>query len=246
MKAKGLDAMEVQFGRQVRMAEDKALALKARAEELGVRLSAHAPYYINLNSSDPSKLEKSKEWLLKAARATDLFGGRVVVVHAASYMGSDSAATTAAVVENLGPCRDILAQEGVGIVLGLETMGRGATWGTLKEISEVMKAVSGVVPVLDFAHVHARYGGVLRTKADFRALLQECYSFYSGPLHCHFSCIEFTDKGEKRHLRLEAKQPDYAQLAELIKGTDRDMTLIAETPDPVDGAIEMRNMLLAR
>lgn len=243
-KALGLNAIEVQFGRQVNISEDKAREIGAKAVEIGVLLSAHAPYYINFNSSSEI-IEKSKDWLLRSLRVVDAMGGRIVVVHAASYMGKEPNETTEAVIEGLQTIKEAMEKESLTPVIGLETMGKVGSWGTLQEINAVMKKVKGVEPVVDFAHIHARGQGCLRTSDDFRGVLDELTSIHSGHLHFHYSCIEYTSKGEKRHLLLEKKDPDFSLLAPLLKSCSRDVTLISETPDPSGDAVRMLSELRA-
>lgn len=238
----GLDALEVQFGRSVNLSVEKARELAPRARELGVALSAHAPYYINFNSEGENR-EKSENWLLSSLRSADAMGARIVVVHAASYMGRSPAAATRAVVESLKRVRKIMVEEGLSPIVGLETMGKVGSWGTYEEIAEVMSEVEGVEPVPDFAHIHARGQGCLRTEDDFRKALDGALDLFPGRLHCHFSCIEYTARGEKRHLLLEMKEPDFALLCKVLPRSGRDVTIICESPDPSGDAVIMRNML---
>jgi deoxyribonuclease IV len=242
--AMGFSALEVQFVRQVRMDEAKAAQAGRRAIELGVALSAHAPYYINFCSSDPVTREKSVEWVMRSARLCHVLGAGPVVVHAASYSGKAPDECSALVLAALERCRAMMRDEGIGSVqIGLETMGKKGSWGTLDEIDEVLGQVEGVVPVLDFAHLHARSGGGMRTRRDFEQILERAASIHDGRLHCHFSCIEFTKQGERRHLPLAARQPDYRLLVKLLLDSAYDVTLISETPPPEDGARDMLRML---
>jgi deoxyribonuclease-4 len=242
VKALGLNAMEVQFGRGVYLTAEKAREMEPRARELRVALSAHAPYFINFNSAGEN-VAKSEDWLIKSLRATDAFGGRIVVVHAAAYQGKDSKTTTAAVVRGIQAVRKVAEDEGLTPFIGLETMGKTGSWGTLEEIAAVMKEVEGVEPVVDFAHIHARGQGCLRSPEDFRAVMDQLLAAHRGRLHCHFSCIEYTEKGEKRHLPLEKRDPDFAHLVALLKSCGREVTVISETPDPSGDAVLMMKML---
>jgi deoxyribonuclease IV len=242
VQALGLNALEVQFGRSVNLSLERAKELGQRARELNISLSAHAPYYINFNASEENQA-KSDKWILDSLRATDACGGRIVVVHAASYMGRSSESTTRAVVTGLKRVRRVVEDEGLGPIIGLETMGKTGSWGTLEEIAAVMAEVEGIEPVTDFAHIHARGRGCLRTAQDFKKVLDELLSIHKGRLHCHFSCIEYTDKGEKRHLLLENNEPDFGHLAQLLPKAGRDITIISETPDPSGDAVRMRRML---
>jgi deoxyribonuclease-4 len=242
VRSLGLNALEVQFGRSVNLSTERATELGRRTRELNISLSAHAPYYINFNSSEENQA-KCDKWLLDSLRTVDACGGRIVVVHAASYMGRSSDDATRAVAVGLKRVRKVMEDEGLSPIIGLETMGKLGSWGTLEEIGAVMAEVEGVEPVPDFAHIHARGQGCLRTAQDFKKVLDEAYAIHKGRLHCHFSCIEYTDKGEKRHLLLEKKDPDFGHLAKLLPKAGRDITIISETPDPTGDAVRMLGML---
>jgi deoxyribonuclease-4 len=239
VRDRGLDALELQFGRQVNMRDDRAAAIRRKAEELEIMLSAHAPYYISFNSV-PETYEKSKEWVLRTARVAAKAGAWIIVIHAATYAGKEPEIATAAVIRGLSECMDRMEKEGLQVVLGLETMGRSSTWGTLEEIRTVVRSLKGVRPVVDFAHIHARYGGSLRTGEDFRKVVEDAVSISPGRLHCHYSCIEYTMAGEKRHLPLSARDPDFSLLVPALQGLPRECTVICETPMPVPDAVAMR------
>jgi deoxyribonuclease-4 len=244
---RGFSALEVQFVRQAQMSEEKAQEAGARAKQLDVLLSAHAPYYINFNSADRETVEKSHDWVMRTARIAHRLGAVIIVVHAAAYAGRSAEEATAAVVAGVQRCRSAMDEEGVGdVLLGLETMGKRGSWGTVQEIGEVMRKVRGVVPVVDFAHLHARSGGGLRTAEDFSAVLDEVAAIHRGRLHCHYSCVEFTEAGERRHLPLSKKQPDFALLANALEGRKMELTIISETPDPEEGATLMMGHLIRK
>ncbi|MDD1768831.1 MAG: TIM barrel protein, partial [Methanomassiliicoccales archaeon] len=242
----GFNALEVEFVRQARMDEGKARSIGSKAEELGILLSAHAPYYVNFNSVSRATVNKSVEWVVKTARIADLMGAWVIVIHAASYSGRSPEAATKAVIRGLKRCRVTMEEEGLRPMLGLETMGRKGTWGTLREIRDVMEDVGGSIPVLDFGHLHARDGGRFRSVADFQGAMDEVESMYEGDLHCHFSCIEYSGAGEIRHLPLEAKEPDFSLLAKVLRTSRKNVTVISETPLPEKGALRMKRILAIR
>ncbi len=239
----GLNALEVQFVRQARMEERKARSFGGRAEELGILLSAHAPYYINFNSANRTTVNKSVEWILRTARIADQMGAWVIVFHAASYSGKSPRRATNAVIRGLQRCKELMDEEGLNSKMGLETMGKKGTWGTLPEIGEVVKVVEGVIPVVDFGHIHARSNGRFGSAADFHEIIDEVEAIDDDHMHCHFSCIEYTDAGEKRHLPLAAKDPDFSFLAEVLVGIHRDATVISETPLLEKDALRMKSMV---
>lgn len=242
-RALGLDAMEVQFVRNVSIQEAVAHEAGRRARELGVVLSAHAPYYISLNSMNEETVAKSRDWVMRTARAAKMMGAWIIVVHAASYSGTSSEKATKKVIEGISLCRRILDLENNDVVIGLETMGKKGQWGTIAEIQQVMSHVHGVQPVIDFAHLHARGGGSIKGREGFESVLAEHDALPVKRTHCHFSGIEYTGAGEKNHSGLDSGSPDYEPLAELLARSERHITLISETPSPIDGALKMKAML---
>jgi deoxyribonuclease-4 len=243
VKAMGLGAMEVEFVHNVQMSDEKARAAKSKMEELEILLSVHAPYYISLNSSSEETVIKSRDWIMRSARTAQLMGAWIIVLHCASYSGGNSERTTAAVVQQISQCREALDMERNHVVMGLETMGKKGQWGTLAEIQSVMKEVSGVQPVLDFAHIHARDQGRIKGKEDFQAVLDEHDIMPVKRMHCHFSGIAFGKFGEKNHLPLDSGSPDYGPLVHLLSERKGDATLICETIDPSNDAMRMKAML---
>ena len=238
----GLDALEVEFVRGARIRPERAAEIGAKAKELDIRLSCHAPYFISFNSDNPETREKSIGWVMDTARAAHSLGAYIIVIHAASYGKSPDTALDS-VVEGLSKCKDKLDDEGIrDVILGVETMGKTGQFGTLKEIAQVVDRVDGVRPVLDVAHVHARGHGCLKTEADMKALTDEFFSI-SGPIaHFHISCIKYGEKGEISHLPLDAKDPDMSLLAHALEDSKQDCTFISESPLIEADAVVFRDM----
>lgn len=238
----GLDALEVEFVRGARIKPERAEEIGAKAKELDIRLSCHAPYFISFNSDNPETREKSIDWVMDTARAAHHLGAYIIVIHAASYGKSPDTALDS-VCEGLSECKDLLDDEGIkDVILGVETMGKTGQFGTLDEISKVMDRVDGVHPVLDVAHVHARGRGCLRTEKDMRDLTDQFFSL-SGPIaHFHISCIKYGEKGEISHLPLEAKDPDLSILAGILDDSKQECTFICESPLIEKDAVVFRDM----
>lgn len=239
----GLNAMEVQFVRGARMKESTAEDIGDEAEKHHILLSIHAPYYINLNSESEETIEKSKERILKSARLADKMNAWVITVHAGYYSGMPSDEATEIIGDGVVECAEKIEEENLDVKIGLEQMGKEKSWGTLEEIEKVMNRTSSVVPVLDFAHYHARYGGVLKDEQDFRELLEKYEAMQEkNHLHSHFSSIKYGDKGEKEHLNLEEYEPDFRQLAPILKEKEYDITVICETPELDRDSLRMKNI----
>ena len=242
--ALGLNALEIEFVHGVRMKRADASRIGLMARDKGVRLSAHAPYYINLNSKEPAIVEKSRERIVATMVMARELGARIIVVHAGYYSGMGSGEATKVMAGQIKQCREMADARGCeGVVIGLETMGRRASWGTLPEIRTVAASVERVYPVLDFGHIHARTLGGIRTSEDFGGLLDELESFGAPFLHCHFSGVEFGRSGEKRHLELASGSPDYSMLAPLLLERKADITLICESPRLEKDALLMKTMV---
>jgi len=239
----GLNAMEVQFVRGARMKKSTAQAIGEEAEKHDILLSIHAPYYINLNSESEETIENSKERIMKSARLADAMGAWIITIHAGYYSGMSSEEATKIVGEGVVECAEMIEEEKLDVKLGLEQMGKEKSWGTLDEIEKVMERTDLAVPVLDFAHYHARFGGTLEKEEDFRELIEKYESISSGHLHSHFSSIEYTDKGEKEHLNVEEHEPDFRKLAPILKEKDYDITVICETPELDRDSLRMKEIL---
>jgi len=239
----GLNAMEVQFVRGARMKESTAKEIGKEAEKNDILLSIHAPYYINLNSEKEETIEKSKERIMKSARLGDAMGAWIITVHAGYYSGMSSEEATKIIGNGVVECAEMIKEEGLEVKIGLEQMGKEKSWGTLDEIEKVMERTDLAVPVLDFAHYHARFDGALETEEDFRNLIEKYESIHDGRLHSHFSSIEYTDKGEKEHLNVEEHEPDFRKLAPILKEKDYDITVICETPELDRDSLRMKDIL---
>jgi len=233
----GLDAMELQFVRNVQFNPEKAEEARLEARRSDVLLSVHAPYYINLNSSSDETRRKSEDWLLRSLRAAEAFNAWIVVVHAAVY-GEERDKAEPNIIGSLRKVRREAKEESLHAVIGLETMGKRAAWGTLNEIHAIMEAVEGVLPVLDFAHLHARGPRLDRKGLD--AILDAVIS--EPRLHCHLSGIEYTEAGERRHLRL-GEGLDHRSVLEALIANGRDSTVICESTSPLEDAQEIRRLL---
>ena len=238
----GLDALEVEFVRGARIKPERAREVGAKARELDIRLSCHAPYFISFNSDSDETREKSIGWVIDTARAAHNLGAYIIVIHAASY-GKSPETALPSVIAGLSRCKDMLDDEGIkDVILGVETMGKLGQFGTLDEIGKVMESVDGVRPVLDVAHVHARGRGCLRTEADMRELTDQFFSLAGDIAHFHISCIKYGEKGEISHLSLETKDPDLQILADVLQDSKQECTFICESPLIEKDAVVFRDM----
>ncbi|AGL03234.1 TIM barrel protein [Desulfoscipio gibsoniae] len=232
----GLNAYEYQCVRGVHIKEPTAAKLGEAARKHNIALSIHAPYYISLGSSDQLIREKTRKHFLDALRAASWMGARTVVMHPGGKVGNDRLAALRRAKENLAELLDVAGDEGLSaIAVAPETMGKPAQLGNLDEILELCTVGERVVPAVDFGHLHAAGAGALKDEASFMAVLDRIEEVLGADviknLHIHFSPIEFTRAGERRHRTTldEGYGPDFLHLARLIWEKKMTPTIICES-----------------
>ena len=232
----GLDCFEYQCGRGVNIGLEKAKQLGELAKEKGITLSLHAPYYISMSSLEEEKRLNSVNYILASARAVNAMGGDRIIVHTGSC-GKISREEALVLAKNtMRLSLEALDNEGLShIHICPETMGKVNQLGTLREVLELCKLDERLIPCIDFGHLNARDLGVLKTKADFEDIFIQIRDNLGEDrlktFHSHFSKIEYTDGGEKRHLTFEDKVfgPDFEPVMELTVKYGCSPTFICES-----------------
>ncbi len=232
----GLDAFEYQCGRGVNIGLEKAAELGSLAASKGISLSLHAPYYISMSSVDEQKRLNSLGYILSSARAVKAMGGNRIVVHTGSCgkISREEALTLAC--DTMRLALDALDSEGLGDVhICPETMGKINQLGTLDEVLALCELDERLIPCIDFGHLNARTLGGLKTEAEFSAVFESIENRLGidrlRVFHSHFSKIEYTDGGEKRHLTFDdcIYGPDFEPVIELIVRKNCSPTIICES-----------------
>jgi deoxyribonuclease-4 len=249
IKALGLDCQEIEFVQGVKMGLDTARKVRERAAALGVRLSVHAPYHINLNSEDPGKRLASQERLLKTARVGDACGAASAVFHAAFYGKDTAEKTTEAVRTELRTVLSILRSERLKIALRVETMGKRSQFGSLDEVLSLCREVDGLQPCLDFSHLHAREGKV-NSYLEFERVLGKV-ARKLGPralknVHIHIAGIHYGDKGEIKHLNLEETDFRTDEWLQALRDLGVEGTVICESPNLEADAVMLKKLYQAQ
>ncbi len=246
VRALGLDAMELQFVRRVAMGEECAHQVRRAARENGVRLSAHAPYYINFNSKDPEKVKASRERLLKAVRISAICGARNVVFHPAFYHDDPPSIVYERAEAQLRLIADQIRDEGLDICLRPETTGKPTQFGDLGETLQLSAEIDAVSPCIDFAHLHARSGGAINTYAEFEAVLDRVRQLLGEgalqDMHIHLQGIAYTGAGERKHLNLAASDLRYEELLQVLVGWGVRGTIICESPNLEEDALLLKRI----
>lgn len=236
-----LGALELEFVRGVRMGEEKAGKVGAVAKELNIALSCHAPYYINLNSREPEKITASRDRIIHTARISQILGVRSVIFHPAFNHDDSSEVVLARVVRELSIVRETLDLEGNEVILRPETTGKGSQFGDLAETIRIAQEVPGILPCIDFSHLHARTNGRYNTYEEFCAILDESSKALGDRwvknVHFHISGIEYGLKGEKRHLVLKESDLRYEELIKACHAFGVEGLAICESPNLEDDAL---------
>jgi len=228
----GLGCMEVEFVQGVRMSPKVAVLVGELAARKKVVLTAHGPYFINLNAVEPEKVNMSKERILQTARIAALFGARSITFHAAFYLKSTPAETYTTVKRHLEDIVNILRNEGNKVTISPEVTGKPSQFGTLEEILQLSSEVEGVAFCLDFSHWHARTGKA-NSYQEFLDILDQIESKLGRQaldnMHIHLSGIAYGKKGEIKHLMLPDSDFQYAELLKALKERKAKGVIISES-----------------
>ncbi len=230
----GLGCMEVEFVQGVRMSQKGALAVAEAATKWGIRLTAHGPYFINLNAREEEKVIASRERILQTARITHLFKGESIVFHAAFYLDSSPAEVYDKVKRQLELVMEQLHKEKIKVWVRPETTGKANQFGTLEEVLRLSTEIEGVAPCIDFAHIHARTGKFNSYK-EFAQILDRIGEKLGRKgldnMHIHVSGIDYGKQGEKKHLNLRESDFQYVELLQALKDHEAKGVVISESPN---------------
>lgn len=240
----GLDCMELEFVRGVHMTKETALQVAETAKKLHVRLTAHAPYFINLHTSDLEKIEGSKYHIIQTARIATLCGAESVNFHAGSYEDDPPEKVYPVIKKNLAEVMERIKKEGITLCIRPEVMGKSAQFGTLDEVLDLSCELEGVLPTIDFAHWHARTGKY-NTYKEFAEILERIQQKLGRSaldnMHMHISGIKYGAKGELKHLDFEDSDFNYTELVKALKDYKVKGFAICESLNLEEDALTLKN-----
>jgi deoxyribonuclease IV len=228
----GIRAMEMEWVQSVPKNPDHVAEVGAMAKSLDFALTVHASYFINLNSDDTSKLEASKKRIIDALSMAEIAGAVSVCVHAAFYNGRQDEA-----LDNVRRATDDILQHKQtlfpNVNLAYETMGKHTQFGTLEEVLAVSKEFD-LYPCVDVSHIHARANGAMNSAGEWNELLDQ-YEQALGlksldTMHIHLSGIEYTEKGEKKHLPFADADILWRDFLGVLKKRNVGGVLVCESP----------------
>ena len=252
VKQYGLDAYEYEASRGVNASLDTFKAIGEAAKQNGVKLSLHAPYFISLSGIEEAKRMGSIRYITESVAAAHALGAGIIVIHCGSAskisrqqavnLAKDTLTHAIAEVEKMG-IDDVF--------LGIETMGKVNQLGTLEEVIDICTIDPRLRPVVDFGHLNARECGLFSTVEDFKRVFcligEQLGDACANELHCHFSKIEYTSGGEKKHLTFEDTVfgPSPELFVEAVKQLKVSPTVICESDGVMDrDALYMKRLYL--
>lgn len=249
LKEIGLDAYEFQAGNGLRVSDATLNAIGNQAKMNGIAMSLHTPYFISLSGIDPEKRLKSITYIKDSLHAASLLGADIIVIHTGSAAKISREEAMSLAADTLYKTLEEIGDQ--PIKLGLETMGKINQLGTLEEVIALCKIDPILCPVVDWGHMNSRNVGGLFPDADayrrvFHSIGEVLGDSYAKDLHCHFSKIEYTSAGEKKHLTFEDEVygPSFEPLAEAIVTDGLSPRIICESAGTqADDALFMKHTL---
>lgn len=248
VRERGLDAYEYQGGQGIRGSEESFRKLGEAARASGIRLSLHAPYFISLSGTETEKRLGSLKYIKRSVDAAEAMGAGIIVIHTGSAAKISRAEAVTLAKDTV--YRALCEHPDTSVRFGLETMGKINQLGTLDEVLDICGLDPRLCPVVDFGHLNARaVGSYFVNKDDYKRVYDTVSSRlgaeYAEKLHCHFSKIEYTGAGEKRHLTFEDTTygPEYEPLMEALAELGVSSTVICESDGTMaEDALTMKRL----
>lgn len=246
----GLDAYEYQCNKGVNIGVDKAKQLGAEAEKYSIQLSIHAPYYINLSSLEEDKIDNSIKYIIDSMQIGKVMGAKRVVVHTGATLKNGREAALEIAKNTISKTIEKIKQLDLyDIHICPETMGKYNQLGTLEEVIELCKIDDNLLPTIDFGHLHARDLGRFKTIGDYEEVFEKMENGLGSDklkdIHIHYSRIEFTDKGEKKHWSYNNTEygPEFEPIAELIYRKSMRPVIICESRNTMaEDAVKLKTI----
>lgn len=250
LTSKGLNAYEYSCTKGVKVGEATAREIGQQAESNNIFVSIHAPYYINMSSEEEDKRENSKRYIMETLQVAKWMGAKRIVVHTGSTSKLGREKSLELAIQVLKETLQMSDAAGFGdISICPEVLGKHNQLGTLEEIMEMCKIDERLIPTVDFGHIHARGLGILNSQEDFEKVIDYIENSIGKErakrIHCHFSRIEFSKGGEKKHWNFADKQfgPEFEHLAPVLVNRQMEPVIICESRGMMaEDALEMKDI----
>ena len=244
----GLDCMQLEFAHGVRMKEEVSSALRKASYELGIPLTSHGPYYINLNAREQDKIDSSVERIIQTAKISDLCGAESMTFHAAFYMKDSPYDVFDLVEKSMNVIEERLSRLDIEIELRPELTGKTSQFGSLEELISLTKCVGSVKPCMDFSHLYAstgKYNTYEEMNEVLGQLKEELGANSLSNMHIHVSGISSNSKGDLKHLNLEKSKFNWKDMVRVLKDNNCSGYVISNSPNLEDDAIMLKEYYAA-
>ncbi len=233
-KELGLKAMEIEFVYGVSMNNEEAEKIGEKAKKMGISLSVHAPYWINLNSAEKEKIKSSKKRILDSCERAHHLKAQYVIFHPAYYHKDSAEGVYEKVKEAVLDMQETIRKNKWNVILCPETTGKKSQFGTLEELIKLSKE-TGCGTCIDFAHLKARNKGKINLNLVCKKIKQVKHKT------AHFSGIEYGEKGERRHVL--TKEPEIKEIIKALVKHNISIRIINESPDPFGDSLKTKKAL---
>ncbi len=253
-KEKGLDCYEYSFGRGITLGVEKAREIGRAFKENGISISVHAPYFINFANPDDEKAFNSYNYVLQSAEFMRYMQGERIVFHPAAQGKASREEAVSLTLDRIKILRDMIYENNLqDMKFCPETMGKLAQIGTIEEITDFCMVDKCFIPTVDFGHVNAREQGSLKTVSDYKSRLEYMIEKLGMEkmknFHVHFSKIQYSSKGEIRHLTFDddVYGPEFEPLAVALKDLKLEPIIICESAGTqAEDALRMKNIYFSK
>ena len=226
----GLNGFEVQCGRGFNISQEACDFFKNQS---AIKLSLHTPYFISISSTEESTREKSVNLILESAIIAERINADRIVVHSGSCAKISREQALSFALDTLTKARALLDANALEhISVCPETMGKINQLGTLEEVLELCSFDKRMVPCVDFGHLNARvHGKSFCVREIFDKIEQKLGRERLKNIHIHFSKIEHSAGGEKKHLTFADTiyGPDYKPLLDEIIARELEPFIVCES-----------------
>lgn len=236
IKDLNLDGMELEFVHGVKISQEKQQLINDVRQINDFVITAHAPFYINLNSKEDEKIQASIERIIDTIEVANNVGAFSITFHAAYYMNLDKDTVFHKVANAIENIIKVVEEKNINVWIRPETTGKRTQWGDLDEIIKLSKLFKGfVLPCIDFSHLHARTNGLYNTYNEFAKVFEQIGNELGqnalDNFHAHIAGIEYGLKGEKKHLNLNEADMNYKDLLKAFKDFKIKGAITCESPN---------------
>lgn len=246
----GLNAYEYQCTKNVNIKPETAAGIGKKARESNIRLSVHAPYYINLSSTEKEKRDNSVRYILDTLSIARTMGASRIIVHPGHVSGTSRKTAVELALATLKEAIDQADEQGFShITLCPEVLGKSNQLGSLDEVMELCGLDKRLIPCLDFAHLHSLTQGGMNAEEDFESVFRTVEKHLGKDrlknVHIHFSRVEYGKGGEKKHWTYSDIKygPDFDPLARVIIKLGLEPVIICESRGTMaEDALTLKNI----